>query len=35
MRTKTMNSVRASARWILGLLDARLPMTAVYGLRTR
>ena len=35
MRMKTTNAVRTIARWIQRLIDVRLPMDAVYGLRTR
>jgi len=35
MRRKTVNVVRAAARWIERLLEVRLPMDVVAGLRTR
>ena len=33
MRMKTM--LRAGARWLWRILDVRLPVSALYGLRTR
>lgn len=35
MRMKTIKAVRITGRWIGRLLDARLPLGVVYGLRTR
>jgi hypothetical protein len=35
MRKKTVNVVRAAARWVGTLVDVRLPMDVVAGLRTR
>ena len=35
MRMKTTNALRAIARWIQRVLEVRLPMDALYGLRTR
>lgn len=35
MRMKTVKAVRAVANWIQILLEVRLPMGALYGLRTR
>jgi hypothetical protein len=35
MRMKTMKAVGAAARWIGKLLEVRLPMEALNGLRTR
>ncbi len=35
MRMKTVNVVRAAARWIERLLEVRLPVDVVAGLRTR
>jgi hypothetical protein len=35
MRTKIMKAVGAAAAWIPRILDVRLPMAALYGLRTR
>jgi len=34
MRMKTLKTVRASVRWIERILDVRLPMGVVAGLRT-
>jgi hypothetical protein len=35
MRKRTIRAVRAMAGWIERILEARLPMRAVNGLRTR
>jgi hypothetical protein len=35
MRKKTTKALRAAAHWIGRVLDVRLPMGAVNGLRTR
>jgi hypothetical protein len=35
MRMKMMKTLRTTARWIQRLLEVRLPMDALYGLRTR
>jgi hypothetical protein len=35
MRKKTTKAVRAAAQWIGKVLEVRLPMGAVNGLRTR
>jgi hypothetical protein len=35
MRMKTIKTARATVRWIGRILDVRLPMAAVHGLRTR
>ena len=35
MRMKTISALRAFARWIQRVLEVRLPMDALYGLRTR
>jgi hypothetical protein len=35
MRMKTIQAVHGAAHWIQGLLDVRLPMDVIYGLRTR
>jgi len=35
MRMNTKNGLRALARWIGRVLDARLRIDALYGLRTR
>jgi hypothetical protein len=35
MRMKTMKALRTTARWIQRVLEVRLPMDALYGLRTR
>jgi hypothetical protein len=35
MRMKTMKMVRTSVRWIQRILEVRLPMDVLYGLRTR
>ena len=35
MRMKTIKAVRAAARWIQRVLEVRVPMGAVNGLRTR
>lgn len=35
MRMKTIKTARNAARWIGRILEARLPMGVVYGLRTR
>jgi hypothetical protein len=35
MRMNTMNGLRALVRWMGRVLDARLRMDALYGLRTR
>jgi len=33
MRIKTIKAVRTPARWILRILNVRVPWDAVYGLR--
>jgi len=35
MRMKTTNALRTVARWIQRVIEVRLPMDALYGLRTR
>jgi hypothetical protein len=35
MWTKTINAIRAVARWVETLLEVRLPMGIVAGLHTR
>jgi hypothetical protein len=35
MRMKTVKAVRAAAHWIQRVLEVRLPVDALYGLRTR
>ena len=35
MRMKTTNTLRTVARWIQRVIEVRLPMDALYGLRTR
>ena len=35
MRMKKLKALRTAAGWIQRLLEVRLPMAAVYGLRTR
>jgi hypothetical protein len=35
MRMKTMIAIGWAARWILRILDVRVPMSAAYGLRIR
>ncbi len=35
MRMKTIKTARTAARWIGRILEVRVPMAAVYGLRTR
>ncbi len=35
MRMKTMKAVRTATYWIHRILEVRLPMATVYGLRTR
>jgi hypothetical protein len=35
MRKKTTKAFRAAAHWIKRVLDVRLPMRALNGLRTR
>lgn len=35
MRTKTIQKARNTARWIVRILDVRLPMAAANGLRTQ
>jgi len=35
MRMQTIKAVRATARWIERILEARVPMAESYGLRTR
>jgi hypothetical protein len=35
MRMKTIKALRSAARWIERVVEARLPMDALYGLRTR
>ncbi len=35
MRMKLISAVRAPARWILKILEVRVPMDAVNGLRNR
>jgi hypothetical protein len=35
MRMKTTHAVRTAVRWLGKMLEVRLPMGAVYGLRTR
>jgi hypothetical protein len=35
MRTKTIKALRTVARWIQRILEVRLPMAALYGLRIR
>jgi hypothetical protein len=35
MRFKTLKLVRAAGAWISALLDVRLPMGVISGLRTR
>jgi hypothetical protein len=35
MRMKTIKTLGAVARWIQRVLEVRLPMDALYGLRTR
>lgn len=35
MRMKTIKAARAMTRWIQRILEARLPVDALYGLRTR
>jgi len=35
MWTKTINVIRAVARWVEGLLEVSLPMGIVAGLHTR
>ena len=34
MRMKTIKALSAVARWVQSILEVRLPMDAVYGLRT-
>jgi hypothetical protein len=35
MRIKTMKALKTTACWIQRVLEVRLPMDALYGLRTR
>jgi hypothetical protein len=35
MRMKTIKALRTVARWIQRILEVRLPMGALYGLRIR
>jgi len=35
MRMKMTNTLRTAAHWIQRVIDVRLPMDALYGLRTR
>ena len=35
MRMKTIKTLRATARYIQRILKVRLPLDAIYGLRTR
>jgi hypothetical protein len=35
MRMKTMKALKMTAHWIERVLEVRLPMDALYGLRTR
>jgi len=35
MRMKTTNALRTVACWIQRVIEVRLPMDALYGLRTR
>jgi len=35
MRTKTLKVVRDTARWIQRILNVRLPVDAIFGIRTR
>jgi len=35
MRMKTMNMLRAALEWMLAILEVRLPVDAMLGLRTR
>lgn len=35
MRMKTIKTARATVRWVERILQARLPIGVVYGLRTR
>lgn len=35
MRVKTTNALTTVARWIQRVLEVRLPVDALYGLRTR
>jgi hypothetical protein len=35
MRMKTINALRTVVRWIQRVIEVRLPMDALYGLRTR
>jgi hypothetical protein len=35
MRMKTIKALSTVARWIGRVVEARLPMDALYGLRTR
>jgi hypothetical protein len=35
MRMKTIKGLRGAARWIQRILEVRLPMDKIYGLRTR
>lgn len=35
MRKKTIQAIRSTAGWIQRVLDVRVPMDKVYGLRTR
>lgn len=35
MRMKTIKALRTVARWIQRVLEVRLPVDALYGLRTR
>jgi hypothetical protein len=35
MRMKTRKALKTTARWIQRVIEVRVPMDAVYGLRTR
>ena len=35
MRMKTTNALRTVAGWVQRVIEVRLPMDALYGLRTR
>jgi len=35
MRMKTTNALRTVARWIQRVIEVRMPVAALYGLRTR
>ena len=35
MRMKMTNSLRTVARWVQRVIEVRLPMDALHGLRTR